>query len=415
LRVGAVVVLLVLSVLLPASEGRPEEHPERGELIMRAPDSLPPLEDLIRAGLESSARGDLAGADRAWQRIREHYPEHPAGPVFEIRTLEARKALDVQDDRYDAALRAKATEAIALSEAWLERVPDDPEAHFYAGQAKHALMIVTGMAGEYYRAGTTGEQARVHLERALELDPSFVDAKLPLGSYYYYTSVASRFIRWFSWLWFVPTGEHDLGLAYLQEVSRSGDLLRFEADLRLIEAYLYLERQPERAAPIIRRLHEAYPENSSVAFEGIELELMQGDYAGTIEKALELERSQGTQYGDDTRRRMAKVWRARAELFRGDTDQVAATLAELDEAWAVLSAWCRRWLLLTKGNLEDVLGRRAEAVAYYERVIELKSRWDSARSVELAREGIEQPFQLDAAGLRPVASASTGDAQPKAP
>lgn len=381
---------------------------------MRAPDSQPPLEDLIRQGLESSARGDLAGAGQAWQRIRQHYPEHPAGPVYQVHTLEARKALDVQDERYDAELRAKAKEAIALAEAWLERVPDDPEAHFYAGRAKQALMIVLGMAGEYYRAGTSGEQGRVHLERALELEPTFVDAKLPLGSYYYYTSIASRFIRWFSWLWFVPTGERELGLAYLQEVSRSGDLLRFDADIKLIQAYLYLERTPERAAPIIERLHQAYPENSSVAFEGIELALMRGDYTGTIEKALELEATQGNHFGDDTRRRMAKVWRARAELFRGDSDRVATTLAELDGAWDALSPWCRRWLLLTKGNLEDVLGHRAEAVAYYERVIELKTRWDSARSIKLAQDGIEQPFRVEAARGGELGSASREDLEARA-
>jgi tetratricopeptide (TPR) repeat protein len=414
LRGGFVRVLLASAFLLPAGEGGAEERPSPSELIIRAPDSQPQLEDLIRQGLESSAHGDLEGASRAWQRIREHHPEHPAAPVYEVHTLEARKALDVQDERYDVALRAKANEGIALSEAWLERVPDDPEAHFYAGQAKHALMIVTGMAGEYYRAGTTGEQARVHLERAIELDPTFVDAKLPLGSYYYYTSVASRFIRWFSWLWFVPTGEHDLGLAYLEEVSRKGDLLRFDADMRLVEAYLYLEHQPERAAPILYRLHEAYPENSSVAFEGVELELMQGDYPATIAKALELEHREGTQYGDDTRRKMAKVWRARAELFGGEIDRADAVLAELDGSWDSLSLWCRRWLLLTKGNLEDLRGRRSDAVAYYERVIALQSRWDSERSVKLAQEGLDEQFRLEGIGSGPVVSTSRVDGAPPA-
>ncbi|MGI9590228.1 MAG: hypothetical protein ACR2P8_02580 [Myxococcota bacterium] len=397
---GSAVLPLLLAVLLlaaPAQAGEPaaEARPSRPPLIIRDPNSLPPLEELIRGGLTSSAHGDLAGASRAWQRIREHYPEHPAGPVYEIHTLEARKSLDVQDDRYDAALRAKASEAIALAEAWLSRVPDDPEAHFYAGRAKYALMIVTGMAGEYYRAGTTGERGRKHLERALELEPSLVDAKLPLGSYYYYTSVASRFIRWFSWLWFVPTGEHDLGLAYVQEVSRDGDLLRFDADLKLVQFYLYLEDRPDLAAPILTRLHARYPENSQIAFEVVELKLLQEDYAGAVEQALELERGQGTQFGDATRRAMAKLWRARAELLRGRLDRAEAVLAELEQRPEALSSWSTRWLLLTRGHLQDVRGRRAEAIAYYERVIELKSRWDSVRSVKLARQGLEQPFRLE--------------------
>ena len=177
------VVLLILAVLVPAGAGWAEERPAQPRLVMRAPDSLPPLEDLIREGLEYSARGNLAGASRVWSRIREHYPEHPAGPFYEVHTLAARKSLDLQDDRYDRELRARASEAVALSEEWLERVPDDPEAHFYAGRAKVELMVLSGMAGAYYRAGTTGEDAREHLERALELDPSLIDAKLPLGTY----------------------------------------------------------------------------------------------------------------------------------------------------------------------------------------------------------------------------------------
>jgi tetratricopeptide (TPR) repeat protein len=386
---------VVLAALVPAGHGWAEERRPRAEFEMRAPESLPVLEDLIRQGLELTAHGDLASASHVWRRIREAYPEHPAAPVLEIHTLEARKSLDMQDDRYDDQLRAKAQEALALSQAWLKRAPHDPWAHFYAGQAKYELMILAGMAGRYYTAGTTGEQARQHLERALKLDPTLVDAKLPLGSYYYWASVATRFIGWLSWLWFVPTGEHDLAMAYIEQVSRDGSFLRFEAAIQLARLYLYFEDQPERAAPILAELHAAYPENTSLAFEVVELRLIQGDYAGTIAKARELERSQGFQFGDDTRRMMAKIWRARAELLRGEADRVEPILAELDERSESLSPWCRRWILLTRGNLEDARGHRAEAIAYYERVIALKSRWDSGRSVTLAHEGLEKPFRLE--------------------
>ena len=57
-----------------------------------------------------------------------------------------------------------------------------------------------------------------------------------------------------------------------------------------------------------------------------------------------------------------------------------------------LAPWGRRWLLLTKGNLADLSGDRAMAVAYYEDVIELKSRWESGRSVTLASGYLETPF-----------------------
>jgi tetratricopeptide (TPR) repeat protein len=379
---------------VPAGEGWAEERPPRDEFELRAPESVPSLEDLIRLGLAFSAHGDLAGASRTWQRIRDSYPDHPAGPIFEIHTLEVRKSLDYQDAQYDEALRARAKEALDLAEAWLKRAPHDPWAHFYAGQAKYELMLLAGMAARYYTAGKTGEQAREHLERALELDPTLVDARFPLGSYYYWASIATRFIGWLSWLWFVPTGEHDLAMAYMEQVSREGSYYRFDASLQLAQLYLYFEDQPERAAPILARLHAAYPENTAVTFEILELRLIQGNYEGTIEKALELEQSQGSQFGDEVRRTMAKIWRARAELLRGQPDRVVAALAEVEAGSAKLSPWCVRWLLLTRGNLEDVLGNREQAIAHYERVLDLKSRFDSGRSVTLAQEGLEKPFRL---------------------
>ncbi|MGH0034053.1 MAG: hypothetical protein ACQGVK_03410 [Myxococcota bacterium] len=416
LRQGRWPALLLLATVLASTahgvESAVEAGGKRTDAVILDPERVPSLEGLIRAGLERSAHGDLAGAERYWAQIREYHPDHPAGPLFEMQTLEARKSLDYQDDHYDAQLRAKAEEAITLSEEWLERAPDDPQAHFYAGQAKVEMMIVAGVAGQYYKAGTIGEQGRKHLERALELDPDLVDAKLPLGSYHYYTAIATRFIRLFSWLWFVPTGDRETGLAYIEEVSRKGDLYRFDASAQLANILLYMEDAPERAAPILERLHRTHPESGYLAFEVVELKMIEGDYAGTVEKALELEQSHGSQFGDATRRTMAKIWRARAELHRGHPERTRAILAEIDASGQDLSGWCRRWMLLTRGNLEDLLDRRDEAVEYYEDVVALESRWQSGRSVELARQLLETPFRLDAAAQPPFVSASPPGAPP---
>lgn len=407
MQTGWLAALLIVAMLVPVGAGRADEGGPRPAPEIRAPDSRPPLDDLIREGLGFTAHGNLDGASRSWKRIREHYPEHPAGPLYELQTLDVRKSLDVQEDRYEGEMLALAEEALAFSEAWLARVPDDPQAHYYAGQTKYHLMMLSALDGRYYRAGTNGEQSRKHLERALELDPTLIDAKLPLGSYYYYASIATRFIRWFTWLWFIPTGERDLGMAYVDEVRREGDLRRFEASEQMAEILLYLEEEPELAAPIVNQLHEAYPENSRLTFEVIELRMLQKDYEGTAAKALELEQSPATQFGDDVRRLMAKIWRARAELALGRPDGVGEILAEVEGRAGDLTRWCRRWLLLTRGNLEDVLGRRAEAVAYYERVIELKSRWESARSIELARQGLKEPFRPQAGEAGPLVGAAS--------
>ena len=78
-------------------------------------------------------------------------------------------------------------------------------------------------------------------------------------------------------------------------------------------------------------------------------------------------------------------------------DEVAASDADL-------SLWCRRWLGVTRGRIADVEGRRTDAVARYEEVIALRSRWDSERSVRLAQEGLEEPYRLPGPQIVPMAS-----------
>jgi len=362
--------------------------------VIRAPGSQPPVADLIREGLERLSSGDPDAADAKWGEIRLHYPGHPAAPTFELRTLEIRESIDYRGSESDEAMRAKAKEALELSEEWLERVPDASQAHFYAGQAKFDLMLLDAIKGRYYKAGSQGEAARKHLERALELDPTLVDAKLPLGTYYYYASIATRYIRWFTWLWFIPTGERELGLAYIEETSREGEFLQFQASVQLAQIYLYLEEQPEAAKPILARLRETHPDNSYLAFEIVELRLIQKDYPGTVRAALALERDDGQQFGDSTRRTMAQIWRARAELYLGDVAQAEGTLDSVELGWGSLTPWCRRWLLLTRAQLHDVEGQRDHALDSYQRVVDSKSRWGSSRSMDLAREGLEAPFVL---------------------
>ena len=355
--------------------------------------TAPTVEDLIREGLARGADGDLEGATEAWARLRAAYPEHPAGSLMEINTLQARKSLDYQDPQYDAAIESWAKKSLVLSERWLDRAPDEPRAHYYLGHSKYELMLLWGMEGKYYRAGTTGEEARKHLERAITMDPSLVDAKLPLGTYYYWASIATRFIRWLTWLWFIPTGEHELGMQYIEEVSRDGDLYRFDARVQLAQFYMYFEGQPDRAAPLLYELREEHPDSTFLAFEVVELRMIQCDYPGTVEEALALEATTGDRFGDAVRRRMARIWRARAELLQGHTEEAREIVASLESDWDELAPWGRRWLLLTKGNLADLSGDREEAVSYYERVTELRSRWESGRAVTLARRYLETPIE----------------------
>jgi len=412
---GGLVVLalaLTVSTAIHASPSRDSVSRTEAELHSADEDPSARLDEMIRRGLARNARGDLDGADLVWQEIRDAFPEHPAGWVFAIETLEWRKNLDFTTTGFDAEIRRLGNRGLELSEAWVKRAPKSAEAHFYAGRVLVALMVLDGMQGHYYKAGTQGERSRKHLERALRIDPKLTDAKLPLGTYYYYASIATKYIGWLTWLWFVPTGEHDLGLAYVTEVGEEGDLMRYEAQVELTRMFLYMEETPSRAEPILIQLAEQYPENTYLKFELVELYMMTGDHRRTVETALALERTSGTQYGDRQRRQMARIWRARAELERGRLGEVSKILEQLDAEWESIGIWGRRWIWVTRGQLHDVAGRREQAVAEYQQVIASRddAKWGSTRSMRQAEAGLESAYQLhaiSAAGPPPREAAMT--------
>ena len=73
------------------------------------------------------------------------------------------------DVQYDAAIATRADEAIRLGRARLAADGVDAVTHFYTGQAYFQRARLRGIRGRLLGAGSDGEQARVHLERALEL------------------------------------------------------------------------------------------------------------------------------------------------------------------------------------------------------------------------------------------------------
>jgi tetratricopeptide (TPR) repeat protein len=364
-----------------------------------------PLRALLRSGVRAYEKGDLAAADAVWARVRDLHPEHPAAAIFELKTLQARRSLDYWGGQYEQAIHERAEEAVRLGRDWLERDPDEPQANFYLGQALLEMMVIDGMARRFYKAGKKGEEARRLLERGLALDPSFVDAKLPLGVYYYYASIATRYIPFLRWLWFVPKGDRDTGIAYMEEVNREGDLLRFEAGARLAGLYIYVEERPELAEPILLELSRRHPQNSALRFELIELRLRQRDYPSTVASALALEHLPGEQFGDETRRDMARVWRARAELSRGRATEADTLVRSLEARFDEFSAWIQRWILVLRGQLYDLAGKREQAIASYSRVSQKKPPFGSRPASELARRGLDTPFELDAAYATPSVTA----------
>ena len=350
---------------------------------------------LIHEGLRHNSDGDFEAAQEVWRQLGALAPHHPAANVHAVETLFWLQIFEDENRSLDEPILEQSEEGIRKAEEWVKERPQDARARLYLGQGLMNLGRLHGIRLRIYRAGKFGEQARKELERALELDPTLTDAKYPIGLYAYYASLVPDLVQWLNFLWFVPTANAPLGLQYLDEVRQGGDLYRFTATFYLANIRSYHDKWLDYvfALSTLQQLHAAHPRNSLIHFELLETLLLAGRYEEVLGEALTLEQHPGTGDHDRGRANMARLWRARAELYLGRPDTARQLLEGFGENGPAVPSWANRWVHVVRGQIADAEGERAEALAEYEKVTSLGLNPRFARSAELAAEGIQQPFR----------------------
>jgi tetratricopeptide (TPR) repeat protein len=204
------------------------------------------------------ARFDQVDAD-----LKRACPPAPreACEVLAATALWWRIQLDPDSRAYDAEFSTSVDRAIASTEAWTERAPEDAQAWFYMGGAYAARVQWRVLRNEKLAAARDGKRILNALEQALQLDPSLDDAYFGMGMYKYYADVVPAAAKFLRALLFLPGGDRKVGLQQMLRARSRGKLLQGEADFQLHVIYLWYERQTPRALEILESLREQYPGN----------------------------------------------------------------------------------------------------------------------------------------------------------
>jgi tetratricopeptide (TPR) repeat protein len=369
---NAAVSLLLLSLASPA-----------GAAGLTSPEPLVKAYDLILD----------ARFDEAERQLKSACPPapRPACDVLGAVNDYWRLLMDPEDTSRDTALIERINAAIASTEAWVAREPKRAEAWFYLGGAYGTRVLLRGQRGQYLSAARDGKRIHDSLQLAISLEPSLGDAYFGLGLYHYYAAIAPRAARIISMLMFLPGGDRAGGLKEMEQTRSKGMLLGGEADYQLHLIYLWYEKQPMTALRLIEGLRTRYPTNPVFA---LRLADVQGHYLRNHQAALQTYRAML----DGARaRRMAVplVAEVSARLgmalemdalcdSTGAIEQLNATIAMKPSA--PYGALARAYYQL--GVAHDRAGRRADALAAYQRASAANPRDDRLRMREKIRAGI---------------------------
>lgn len=341
--------------------------------------------------------GDFSSAKTIENELIDNYTQ-PAGHVFALNSIITHLTWDETQTQYDEEL----IEHAARTLDWCEPRIDDEEfgitANYYCGQANFALAYHHGLRGNYYQAGRRGTVSIDYLEAALSRDPSLVDAKMHLGVGYYVADNLPPFIKMFSRvLWFIPSGNSERSLPYLLDVIEGGNQYRDVA--RYIYSILLLETpelRPE-AGVHLQRLVSLYPANARFQLRLISLLISMDDFEGTL-RAISYYLDNGNKPAEPDLS-LAKIWKVRAYLGRGETKLAGSIFSEIDPVFRDerddLPGWSVAWYILTDGQLHDLANRRRQARTAYKEILSIaKHTYVNAVILDAARSGLSKPYRL---------------------
>lgn len=357
------------------------------------------LASMVQQGTLLRLQSDYEGADRIREELRSRFPTDAISYVFNLNTLVGRISWDPSQTTYDHALIKDAERALQICSRGITSQPDNYLNYYHCGQAHFALTFLHAIRGKYYQSGKNGALTIRRLEETLALEPQLVDAKMHLGLAYYYADNLPPFIRALSYfLWFIPTGNSEKSLPYLEEVTREGryfrDVAKFLYSDLLIDSK---QSNPKKASFLLGQLVQRYPQNGRFQLRLIALLTEMERFQEAIQ-AVNSFRDIAAEYQiSEPYPTLANLWATRAYI--GLKDQASArnlfkdVNGYFEQKPEMVPPWTVSWHLLTLAQLQDLQNDRQAAISSYQRILDLdSSSFVSLKTLAAAQKGLRTPF-----------------------
>lgn len=334
-------------------------------------------DSLIDQGVKAIYSLQFTQAETIFRSVLTDDPESPESRFF-LAMIDWWKILvDLDNESYDDIFFQKLEDVIYYCDKRLDNNPRDTEALFFKGGAIGFRGRLRALRASWLKAADDGREALPIVSAVAELDPSNKDVDLGRGIYNYLASVIpERYPLIKPLMIFFPSGNKEEGLRQLENTAANGRYAKYEAMYFLVTIYQNYEDNPYKAEEFAKRLTDEFPENPvflkwrgraavrrgdtqlwSEIFTGLYNGADAGKFGFTEVVKRESAYYLGLYYKNLNAPDSAlKYLNVSEELSRKLDNEPTGYLANT---------------LLFQGMVYDVLGRREEAIAKYEEVLDI--------------------------------------------
>jgi len=237
-----------------------------------------PLKQQILKGIEFTIRSDFENAKELYEDLIEEYPDEPAGYFYLAAVLQS-QMLDEEDYHLKAQFEKLLETSIEKSKQQQETRPEDPWLRFYEGNSYLYRSFLKSKLGDWWGAYRDAGKGANRLKKALEIDSTFYDAYLGIGSYKYWKSSKIKFLRWLPFV----RDERQPGIRMIEQSVENSIFVELIARDQLAWIMLDAGRFSEAQQYALENYRQ-YPESRFFLWTLVEVLYRAGDWDEAYEK-----------------------------------------------------------------------------------------------------------------------------------
>jgi len=230
---------IVIYAFIPVQSQDIENIPKVANGVLAPID--PAIDEGVRKGLRLVYQDRYEESLAVFDSIKKNLPDHPAPYFYKAAVYQSWMAT-YRFNTFIDSVNTNVEKAIELGEERLSQYPNDPWINFYMGGAYGYRAFAKMRGYNWIGAYLDGMKGLDNLKISLEKNPDLYDIYLGLGSYHYWRTARSSFIRIIA---FWMSDKRDLGLEQYQFTIDHGRYSQVEASLTLLTVYYDYQKYDE--------------------------------------------------------------------------------------------------------------------------------------------------------------------------
>lgn len=213
---------------------------------------------LLDIGIEYITNQNYDLAKSKFELLEKNYPELPLGKIY-LAVVQISKAFDYGIEIEADSVEKKLNDALEESELLIEKDPSNVWNHYFAALSKGYKAYYHVLNENWIAAISNGMSSEGYFEDCLEIDSSFVESYVAIGTFKFWKSRKLEFLEWLPFM----NDDSKIGIDYLETALKNSTYNRNLAAISLI--WIYIETGSfKRAIEIAEKELKNHPLNRAL-------------------------------------------------------------------------------------------------------------------------------------------------------